>query len=285
MVCVQACFAAGDAAAKLLAPTLPTGVTVGLRYLLGFTMVAALMRPWRDRTIVKANKPVLQIARGCAMLTATACSFGALNWLSLAENTSVIFTAPLFIAVLSGPLLGETLGWRRACAVLAGFIGVLIITRPGAHSFQLASLLSLGTAMANAAVAIISRRLADHDRPTTTMFYSTLVGACIVAPFFLLSWKGPLTGHEWMVALIMASLGTFGHWLWVLAHRYAPASTLAPFMYGQFLFAIVISYFVFDDAPDGWTLAGSAIIAAAGLYLLHRERVKHVRSANEDLPL
>jgi drug/metabolite transporter (DMT)-like permease len=220
------------------------------------------------------------------MLAATATSFGALHWLTVTQNSSVAFTAPLFIAVLSGPLLGETIGWHRMAAVAVGFAGMLVVTRPGVEGgLPPAALLSLACALFNAFTAIISRRLAPYDPPATTMFYSTTIGAAVMAPILWLAWKAPLELFEWLIIGVLAVLGTLGHWFFVTSHRVAPASTLAPFMYTHLLFSMVVTLVLFGGVPDVWTLVGSAIIAAAGLYIINRERLHGARPIEEDLPL
>jgi drug/metabolite transporter (DMT)-like permease len=286
IVAAQACFASGDGGVKLLTATVPFVVIVGLRYVLSFFLFTSILRPWRDPSLLRTKKPWMQIARAGAMLIATASSFGALHWLSVMQNASVGFTSPLFIAALSGPLLGEVLGWRRVCAVAVGFIGVLVVTRPGIEGgLPPAALLSLLCALSNAFTAIISRKLVPYDAPSTTMFYSTTIGAAVMAPLLWLAWKTPLSGGEWAIAILMGVLGTLGHWFFVTSHRVAPASTLAPFMYVHLLFSMIVSLTLFGNVPDFWTLAGSAIIAAAGLYIIHRERVHHMRPIEEDLPI
>jgi drug/metabolite transporter (DMT)-like permease len=286
IVAAQAAFSTGDGLVKLMTATVPFVVIVGLRYVLSFFLFTSILQPWRDPKLLRTKKPLLQVARAGVMLGATACSFGALHWLSVTQNASVAFTAPLFIAALSGPLLGEVLGWRRMAAVAVGFAGVLVVTRPGLEGgMHPAALLSLLCALLSAFTAIISRLLAPHDAPSTTMFYSTTMGAAVMTPLLWLGWKTPLSLREWIIAIVMGVLGTLGHWFFVLSHRVAPASTLAPFLYVHLLFSMVVSLVLFGDVPDVWTVAGAAIIAAAGLYIIYRERQLHIRSVSEDLPL
>lgn len=283
IVAAQACFASGDGLVKLMTASTPFVVIVGLRYVLSFFLFTSILRPWRDVKQLRTKKPLLQIARAGAMLSATASSFGALHWLSVTQNASVAFTSPLFIAALSGPLLGEVLGWRRVCAVAVGFAGVLVVTRPGLEGgLPPAALLSLLCALSNAFTALISRLLAPHDAPSTTMFISTAIGAAVMTPLLWLAWKTPLDGRQWAIAVGMGVLGTLGHWFFVTSHRVTPASTLAPFMYVHLLFSMIVSFTLFGNVPDVWTLGGAAIIAAAGLYIIHRERVHGMRPIEED---
>jgi len=172
------------------------------------------------------------------------------------------------VAAIAGPLLGEWIGWRGALAVLAGFGGVLVITRP-VVGVQLASLLALGTAAANALYIVATRFLAGRDSSRTTLFYTGLVGAAAALPF---TWQPPGTALGWAVTVAMAVLASLGHWLLILAHRRAPASLLAPFSYAQLLWAAVLGGVVFGEVPDRWTLAGGAVVIVAGLCLLSLQR-------------
>jgi drug/metabolite transporter (DMT)-like permease len=117
------------------------------------------------------------------------------------------------------------------------------------------------------------------------MFYSTTIGAVAMAPILWVTWKAPLDTFEWAIIAVLAVLGTLGHWFFVTSHRVAPASTLAPFMYTHLLFSMVVTFVLFGGVPDLWTLVGSAIIAAAGLYVINRERLHGARPIEEDLPL
>lgn len=198
------------------------------------------------------------------------------------QNTSIIFSAPLVIALLAGPILGEWPGARRFAAILVGFAGVLIITRPGSSGgLPVQALLAVAVAVQNATLAIVTRKLAGHDSSETTFFYSTLVGAVLVFPaFFLLPWP-PLDLFLVAMLALVTLFGTLAHWFLVLAHKHAPASVLAPFFYTQILFASLAGFVVFGDVPDHWTIAGALIIAASGLYLLHRERIRQVPPSTE----
>jgi drug/metabolite transporter (DMT)-like permease len=277
IIATVACFACGDNGAKWLNSYVSPGLIVGVRYIFSFVVVALLLRPWNKPARFKTRKLPLQILRGALMLGATACGWTGLHYVSVVQGTSIVFAAPLVIASLAGPMLGEWPGWRRALAILVGFAGVLVITRPGSSgALPIQALFLVATAIQNGILALITRKLAAYDDSETTMFYSTLVGAILVLPVYFFIESPPSDLSVWIVLLLVASFGTAAHWFLVVAHKYAPASLLAPFIYTQIIFAGAISFVVFGNVPDRWTIMGALIIVASGLYILHRERIRHV---------
>lgn len=269
-----ACFSCMDASAKWLARELPPLEVAGLRYLVSLIIVSFFLNPLRNPGLVKTRKPFTQIARGVFLVGMTLGCFIALKQLPLTQMTSISFAAPLLTALLAGPVLGERIGPRRLIAVLVGFAGVLVITRPFGTAFQPAVLLAVGAAVSNAFYFLSTRLLAAHDKPETTMFYTSLVGTVLVSPLLFFVWQTPASLLTWLVLFALGFFGALGHWLLILAHRHAPASTLAPFFYSQILGATIFGYFLFSTLPDHWTLIGGSIVISSGLYLLHRERIR-----------
>jgi len=195
-----------------------------------------------------------------------------LRWLQLDEALSIIFSTPFLVSILSGPMLGERMGWRRWSAIGVGFVGVLIVTRPGIGGLHPAALLSLASASCYAIYVIATRALARTDSNETTLFYGNLVGAAAMLPVLPFAWTTP---SSLLLVALMVGLGLFGslgHYLLIAAHRLAPASLLAPFIYTQLVWVILFGYLVFAHVPNAWTLSGSAIVIASGLYVLYRER-------------
>jgi drug/metabolite transporter (DMT)-like permease len=180
--------------------------------------------------------------------------------------------APLLVALLAGPLLGEWVGWRRLIAVFTGFIGVLIVVHPGVGELHPAFLFAFGSMLAYAFFMLLTRFLAGHDAPLVMLFYSVLPGALILAPFAIWQWVWPQTLGQWLILGMLGVLGGTGHYLFIHAYRLAPASSVAPFIYMQLLTMVMFGFAVFGDLPDGWTLVGAGVIVASGIYLLHRER-------------
>jgi drug/metabolite transporter (DMT)-like permease len=269
-----ACFALLDTAAKYLNQHMDTLQVVWARYTGAFLFPFLISNPWTQPGLMFTTRPVLQIGRSLLLLLSTLGQFMALRYLQLDEAIAIIFSTPFFVAALSGPLLGEWVRWRRWAAIAVGFVGVLVVTRPGTSGFQPAALLSLTAACFYALYSITTRILARTDSNQTTLFYSNLIGALVMLPVVPFVWVAP--SNLLIVALMVATgmLGSFGHYLLIVGHRLAPAAVLAPFIYSELVWVIALGFLVFGDLPNRWTLAGSAIVIASGLYILHRERVR-----------
>ena len=272
MVGAVTCFTALDTTAKWTSQTLPPLQTVALRYVASFVFIVLVCRPWRRLGVLRSNARGLQVARAVSLVCATVCAFTALHYLPLGQVTAIAFASPLVVAALAGPLLGEWPGPRRWAAVLVGFVGVLIVTRPGATAHWAVGVAML-SAVANSAYALLTRRLAGRDQPLTTLFWSGWVGAVLVAPVPAVAWVPP-PGSVWAALVLMGVLATTGHLLLILANERATASTLAPFTYSQMVTATLLGFLVFGDVPDGWTVVGGAIVGASGLAMLFIERGK-----------
>lgn len=267
-----ACFACLDTSAKFLIGRIDPLEVVWARYTSAFLLALAVSNPLTRPGLISTTRPALQVARSALLLGSTLLNFFALKFLQLDEALSILFSTPFLVAVLSGPTLGEWIGWRRWTAIGVGFLGVLVVTRPGIGSIHPAALLSVASAFCYAIYSISTRVLARTDSSQTTLFYSNLVGALAMLPVMPFVWTAP---REPLVIILMIALGAFGslgHGLLIAAHRLAPASVLAPFIYTQLVWVIAFGYLVFAHAPTGWTLAGSAIVIASGLYILYRER-------------
>ncbi len=273
------CFAILDTAAKWLTSHIPTLEGVWARYAGHFTLSFLVINPWTTPGLLKTRRPWLQIVRSALLFGATFFNFVALRYLQLDQTASLMFTMPFFVALLAGPLLGEWIGLRRWIAILAGFAGVLLITRPGAGGIHPAAILVLIGSACYALYNMLTRVLASHDSTPTTLFYTALVGfiaASLPLPFV---WTAP--ADPWVIGA-MVTVGVFGwigHWLLINAHRYAPAATLAPFVYFQIVWMALAGFLVFGDVPNGWTIAGVAVVIASGLYLLNRERKMHAEAS------
>ncbi len=204
-------------------------------------------------------------------------NFFAIRYLQLDQALTITFSTPFLVAAMSGPVLGEWVGPRRWAAILVGFLGVLVVTRPGFSAVHPAVLLSAGGAACYAAYALSTRILARTDSNQTTLFYSNLVGAVVMLPVVVAVWTTPDSVLLAALMLATGALASVGHYLLIVAHRLAPASVLSPFIYSQLAWTITLGFVVFGDVPNRWTMAGAAIVIASGLYLLHRERVRGPR--------
>jgi drug/metabolite transporter (DMT)-like permease len=263
-------FAVSDTAAKVLTQSIPPIQATWLRFLVFLLIVVPAGLLARGPRLLSSRRPGVQVLRGIALAGAAMFFMSGLRHLPVADMTALNFIAPLLITALSIPLLGERVDARRWIAALVGLAGVLMIVRPGTSAFDPAALLPLGSALAWALAAILTR-LGAGDPPETTLAFSSLVGFVVLCCFVPFAW-GPMTARDIGLGVFVAVLSTAGHWLVVLAFRRAPASVLAPFSYAQLISATVCGLVVFGDLPGLWTAAGAAVIAASGLYTAHRER-------------
>lgn len=262
-------FACLDASAKALALAgIDPLLTTFMRYAVSVLMVTAFINPVTSPGVMRTRWPWLQVLRSLLLFGSTALNFLALRQLQLAETLSIQFAAPLTVALLAGPLLGEWSSPRRLAAIGIGLIGVLVIVRPGVGAFQPAVMLSLANMLCYAFYIIATRKLAGIDSTATTMFYSGFAGLAVMTPLLPWIWTDPGSLGPWLLLVAVGLLGTIGHWLLVMAHARAPAGVLAPFLYTQLLWSLLLGYVLFGDVPNQWTLIGASIVVASGLYLL-----------------
>ena len=266
------CLSSLDATAKYLVRDHALFLVVWARY--AGQMLVVTPFAWRRAgpSFWRTRRPLLQLTRSGSLLVATICFFGGLRYLPLAEASAVTFLAPIFVVVLSGPLLGEQPNRARWIASIAGFAGVLILVRPGSAIFHPAALLLVLAALCNAFYFISTRKLADEPA-YTTLFYSALVGT--VGLSLALPWQfegdAPPISHGALFLLLGLFAGV-GHWFVISAYLLAPASMLTPFTYLQMIWATVYGFAIFGQLPDRASALGMAIIVASGLWLAVQER-------------
>ncbi len=282
MLGCMALFTTLDASAKLVTQSLPIPVAVFARYAIALLLTSALMA-LKGGDYLKTRHPVLQLLRGGFLLASTFANFFAMGYLQLAQTGAIFFTIPLLVCALSGPLLSEKVGLHRWLAVLAGFIGVLIIMQPGTTQFHPAMLVSLIAALMGALYNIVTRKVGGKDAAETSLFYVCLVGALIAGGPMLTHFQMP-QGWQWYPLLFMGLAGAIGHWMLIQAHRLAPASTIAPFIFSQIIWMIIAGYSVFGQLPNLWTVIGATIVIASSLYVFHRERQKGVDTVSTTTP-
>jgi drug/metabolite transporter (DMT)-like permease len=270
------CFALLDTSAKWLGTGMSPLQVVFARYAGSMILVLALFNPWSRPGVLRTKRPWLQWGRSLLLLASTALNFIALQYLQLAETVSIMFATPLIVALVSGPLLGEWPGPRRLAAIGVGFLGVLVVTRPGFGGMHPAAFLSVIGCFCYAFYSLATRMLAAHDSSETTLIYSGAVGTLAMVPFLPWVWTTPQTPLPWLLMGVTGAMGGIGHGLLIMAHRLAPATVLAPFIYSQLIWMVLLGWLVFGQLPDRWTFIGGAVVVASGLYLLYRERVRHV---------
>lgn len=266
------CFACLDTCGKWASRYVDPLVTAWFRYMVSVALLSLLLNGWTRPRILHSNRLALQIFRSLLLFGSTVLNFIALQYLQLTQTISIQFAMPLLVALLAGPILGEWAGPRRLAAIMVGFLGVLVITRPGTASLHPAMLLTVANTVCYALYAILTRMLAAHDPPATTMTYGGFAGVVLLTPILPFVWTTPPNLHVLAALAGTGLLGALGHGLLTVAHSRAPASLLSPLVYTQILWTTALGYFVFGDVPDRWTLVGAGIVIGSGLYLLSRER-------------
>lgn len=270
-----------DSSVKYLAAIslIPILQIIWVRFV-GHTLLSFLMLSPRDLPkLLKTQKPWLQIIRSILMLATTTMNFLALKYLQLDQTVTIFFLSPLIVAALAGPLLGEWVGWRRMLAIMTGFIGVIFVVRPGFGGIHWAAIFCFGAVFGYSLYAIATRYVSSFDSSEVSQFYSPLAGAILLTPIALNQWVWPPNTISWILLLWLGAVGGIAHWFIILAHRHAPAPTVAPFIYAQLISMTLLGYLIFNDVPTIWTLIGGLIIILSGIYLLYREQ--QVKAAPE----
>lgn len=277
MCLALAVFSVLDTTAKYMASVvkLPVTQVVWIRFVSQFLLILMVMGVVALPQLLRTRRLKQQLARSGLMLVSTIMNFMALRHLRLDQTQTVYFLAPLIVALLAGPTLGEWIGWRRMVAILVGFCGILVVVRPGVVAFEPALLLAFGSMLAYSVFMLLTRYLATYDPPEVTLFYSLIAGTVIMAPFAVLDWEWPASPKIWLLLASMGFWGGLGHYIFILAYRHAPASVLAPFIYLGLITHTAGGYLVFGQVPDEWTVAGAVIVISSGIYLVHRERTRY----------
>jgi drug/metabolite transporter (DMT)-like permease len=259
-----------DGFAKYLSSDLPVLQITWARYFFTVAFTFPIMFFFYRNQLKWSDKPKLQIVRGLILLIANIFFFYSISVISLAKALTLAFVAPLIVTAFSPMFLGEKVGFRRWSAVVIGFVGSLVVIRPGFVEINLASLAALGTGIMYGFYLIITRKLSTSDNPLLTLLLTGVVGAVIITCIMPFVWVKP-TINQWSM---MAAIGVFaciGHLFLILSLKYADASKLAPFSYFEIITNITIGYYFFGDFPDNWTFLGLFIIVFSGIYISRRE--------------
>lgn len=265
-----ACLVTNDALAKLLTDRYSPIQIVFLRNVIAVPLIAGVILGWLGRGGLRSQHLRLHAMRGAIMVVGAWLYFTSLIYLPLAEATALVFSAPIFITALSVPLLGERVGWRRWGAVLLGFLGVLVIVRPGSDTFQLAALLPVGTALCYAVFMLSARWIDRSERLWTMMLFAMVFPMIYAAPFAIAAWQ-PVQVSDAIFFVALAVFGSLGLALIGQAFRMAPAAVVAPFDYTALVWATGFGWLIWGDIPMAWTMLGAAIIAASGIIIILRE--------------
>lgn len=265
-------FLSLDAVAKHLVSSYPVIQVVWGRFLFHLILAAMILGPRFGFFVRSANLP-LQIVRSILLLATTVLFFFGVRLLPLAEASAIMFTSPILLSILAIPFLGEKVGPYRWAAIFVAFLGALVVVRPGTGVMGVGALFLLGCSFCNAFYQLITRKLRGTDEARTTLLYTALagtVGASLAVP---LVWT-PIAAGDWPLFAALGVFGCLGHFTLIKAFQSAPATVVAPFSYASIIWAILYGFLFFGDLPDFWTLVGASIIAAGGLYILHREKIR-----------
>jgi drug/metabolite transporter (DMT)-like permease len=260
-----------DGCAKLLSRDLPVYEVSWARYVVHWVLLAPLLLARYGRQAFRPAKMGMQLARSAVLLVSTVLFFFGLAHMPQADTLALFFVSPLIATALAPFVLGEKVGPRRVVAVAVGFIGALIVIRPGFGVFRWPALFGLSAGLAYAFYALATRRLAGSAPPLVTAGFTALVGAVVLSLAAPVYWVAPTLGDVGLMLAIGATAAV-GHYLVILAYERAPASLLAPFGYYEIIGAVAVGYVLFGDFPERWTWLGIAVLAASGIYISLRER-------------
>ena len=261
-----------DAIAKYLSTEISFFQITWARYFFTVFFTLPFMFFFFKKNLTWSENPRLQILRGLTLFFANICFFYSISIISMAKALTLAFVAPLITTALSPIILGEKVGIRRWTAVLVGFLGSLIVIRPGFLEFNLATIAALGTGCFYGVYLIITRKLHSTDSPLLTLLFTGVVGFTVASFFVPIVWIAPSI-TQWLWLAFMGIFACLGHLLLIYSLKYADASKLAPFGYFEIVTNIILGYYIFNDFPDLWTFLGLFIIISSGIYIFKRELV------------
>jgi drug/metabolite transporter (DMT)-like permease len=259
-------FAVTDTTAKYVnAAGVPLLMALWARYMFQAIATSLVVVPWGGWSVMRTRQPLFHVLRGFMLVTSTGFVFLSLKFMSVGEFTAIMLIAPLVLTLVAGTFLKEQVSPLRWALVSGGFIGTLVIIRPGGEAFTPAMLLPLAQVVTNCGFQVLTIRLARTENTLTMNFYTGWVGALAATPLLLLAWDPQVPVGLWGLMVVMGVAGAMGHFLLILAYRRAPASTLTPYLYAQIGFAMACGWVVFGHVPDGWSILGMGLIALCGV--------------------
>lgn len=277
-------FSSMDTLAKFVLRSYPLAPLIFARYAVHTLLMLVLLAPRMGFDLLRTTRPGVQVMRGLLLVGSTGLFYLALRYLPLAEAAAITFVAPVMVTALSGPLLGERVSGRQWAAVTLGFIGVLVIIRPGGGMLTYASVFPFIAALFFALYQIMTRKLAGRENPFATLFFTALVGTLAASLMLPFSWQTPsLTQTALMVAI--GCLGGLGHFLLIRAVEIASPTALAPFIYTQLVWSTLLAFIAFGEFPDAVSLLGMLVIIGAGLLAVNWRRVRRPSEAVEHPPI
>ncbi|CUH75501.1 DMT family transporter [Tropicibacter naphthalenivorans] len=273
MVLTTFVFAMQDGLSRHLAGEYNTMMVVMIRYwfFAAFVMAIAKRKAGGLRAAAQSHTPWLQAFRGALLVVEINTMVIGFVYLGLVESHAVFAAYPLLIAALSGPVLGEHVGWRRWAAIGVGFVGVIIILQPSGGVFSPYAAIPLGAALMFALYGLLTRYVARHDTAATSFFYTGTVGAVTATLIGMWFWQ-PMTAPDWGWMALLCVTGALGHYTLIRCYEVAEASAVQPFAYLQLVFASALGIAVFGESIRANVALGAGLIVAAGLFTLWRAR-------------
>ena len=261
-----------DAIAKYLSYSLPILQITWFRFFFSAVITGIFIYLFSRKSFVRSKNIKSQVLRGILLLTSSLLFFYAISVISLAKALTLAFICPLIVTALSPYFLKERVGRRRWTAVIVGFIGVLLVIRPGIVEFNWASLASLGTGLCYAIYLIVTRSLKDTDNGLLTLLFTIIVGTVVLSIYLPFVWVNPSL-NQLLLAVNMGFIAALAHGLIIISYNYSDASKLAPLGYFEIIPNIIIGYIWFSDLPDKYTILGLLVIILSGIYVFRRERI------------
>jgi len=272
MVITMLIFAIQDAFSKHLASEYNVFMVVMVRYWFFALFVLALARRQGGiRAAARTDQLGLQIGRGVLLVAEICVMVAAFTLLGLIESFAVFACYPLLVAALSGPILGERVGPWRLMAIVAGFIGMLIVLQPGAGAFSIYALIPLCSATMFALYALLTRFASRRDTSITSFFWTGIAGTVAITPVGLFFWE-PMTLPDWGWMLALCISGALGHWLLIKVYELAEAGAVQPFAYLHLVFGALVGLLIFSESLRTNVVVGAGIIIGAGLFTIWREQ-------------
>ena len=273
MIITTIVFASQDGLSKYLATEYNVYMVVMIRYwfFAAFVISVSSQNTGGIKRVAKTKSPILQIFRSLILVAEMCITILAFTLLGLAETHAIFASYPLIIAMLSGPILGEYVGWRRWLAICVGFIGILIILNPGNGIFSPYALVPLAGAILFALYGLLTRYVGQYDNSSTSFFWTGVVGSIAMTVVGLNFWD-PVSKSDWSIMLLLSASGVVGHYLLIKCYEVAEASAVQPFAYLQLIWASMIGIIIFGEQITTNVLIGACIIVGAGLFTLWRER-------------
>ena len=273
MIITTIVFASQDGLSKYLATEYNVYMVVMIRYWFFATFVISMssQKTGGIKRVAKTKSPILQIFRSLILVAEMCITILAFTLLGLAETHAIFASYPLIIAMLSGPILGEYVGWRRWLAICVGFIGILVILNPGNGIFSPYALVPLAGAILFALYGLLTRYVGQYDNSSTSFFWTGVVGSIAMTIIGLNYWD-PVSKSDWSIMLLLSASGVVGHYLLIKCYEVAEASAVQPFAYLQLIWASMIGIIIFGEQITTNVLIGACIIVGAGLFTLWRDR-------------